>query len=195
MGPTGGAYGLRTLLRRSAHVRKIGAALRTLVEPVLRSGPFPTRGLLFDKLPRANWLVGWHQDLTIAVRERIEMKGFGAWTIKEGVPHVQPPVDVLSEMLTLRLHLDRTEAENGALIVLPGTQTMGRLPDDWVVPADAEDRAVVCEAGAGDILAVRPLFLHTSRKSARPSHRRVIQIEYAASPLPPPLAWYEQPDG
>ena len=98
-------------------------------------------------------------------------------------------------MLTLRLHLDRADAENGAFIVLPGTQTMGQLPDDWVVPTDAEDRAVVCEAEAGDILAFRPLLLHMSRKSARPSHRRVIQIEYAASPLPLPLAWYEQPGG
>ena len=193
--PTGGVYGLRNLLRRSAHVRKIAAARRTLVEPTLGSGAFPTRALLLDNLPRANWLVGWHQDLTIAVRERIEIEGFGASTIKEGVPHVQPPVDVLAEMLTLRLHLDRADAENGALIVLPGTQTVGRLPDDWVVPADAEDRAVVSEAEAGDILAFRPLLLHMSRKSARPSHRRVIQIEYAASPLPPPLAWYEQPDG
>jgi len=130
------------------------------------------------------------------VRERFDRDGFGAWTIKEGVPHVQPPVSVLENMLTLRLHLDRADAENGALIVLPGTQTMGRLPDDWVVPADAEERAVVCEAEAGDdILAFRPLLLHMSRKSARPSHRRVIQIEYAASPLPPPLSWYEQPDG
>lgn len=78
VGPTGGACGLRNLLRRSSHVRKIAAALRTLVEPILGSGAFPTRALLFDKLPRANWLVGWHQDLTIAVRERIEMEGFGA---------------------------------------------------------------------------------------------------------------------
>jgi len=190
---TGGVYGLRNLLRRSPRACEIAAALRTLVEPILGSGAFPTRALLFDKPSRANWLVGWHQDLTIAVREHIEMEGFGAWTIKEGVPHVQPPVSVLESMLTLRLHLDRADAENGALIVLPGTQTMGRLTDDWVVPADAEERAVVCEAKTGDILAFRPLLLHMSRKSTRPSHRRVIQIEYAASPLP--LSWYEQPDG
>jgi len=97
-------------------------------------------------------------------------------------------------MLTLRLHLDRADAENGALILLPGTHGLGRLPDDWIVPPDAQERAVVCEAEAGDILAFRPLLLHMSRKSARPSHRRVIQIEYAAAPLPRPLAWYEQAD-
>lgn len=191
-GATSKVYGLRNLLRRSQHVRETADTLLTLVEPILGPGAFPTRALLFDKLPRANWLVGWHQDLTIAVRERIDMEGFSAWTIKGGVPHVQPPVDVLENMLTLRLHLDRADAENGALIVLPGTHAMGRLSDHWVVRAKAEQRPVICEADAGDILAFRPLLLHMSRKSRRPSHRRVIQIEYAAGPLPPPLSWHEQ---
>jgi hypothetical protein len=193
-GARGEVYGLRNLLRRSPRVREMAAALRTLVEPTLGAGAFPTRALLFDKLPRANWLAGWHQDLTIAVRARVDMEGFGAWTIKSGIPHVQPPVSILENMLTLRLHLDRAGADNGALIVLPGTHAMGRLPDDWAAPADAKDRAVVCEAEAGDILAFRPLLLHMSRKSVKPSHRRVIQIEYAASPLPPPLAWHDSAD-
>jgi hypothetical protein len=64
---------------------------------------------------------------------------------------------------------------------LPGTQTMGRLPDDWVVPADAEDRAVVCEAEAGDILAVRPLFLHTSRKPPTRHPDRIRRLAPAAA--------------
>jgi Phytanoyl-CoA dioxygenase (PhyH) len=194
-GARGGVYGLRNLLRRSPRVREIADALRPLVEPIVGSGAFPTRALLFDKLPHANWLVGWHQDLTIAVRERIDTEGFSAWTIKDGVPHVQPPISILENMLTLRLHLDRADAGNGALIVLPGTHAMGRLPDDWTVPADAEERAIVCEADAGDILAFRPLLLHMSRKSIRPNHRRVIQIEYAASPLPQPLTWYAEASG
>jgi hypothetical protein len=35
-------------------VREIAAALGPLVEPVIGAGAFPTRALLFDKLPRAN---------------------------------------------------------------------------------------------------------------------------------------------
>ena len=104
-GATGGTYGLRNLLRRSPPVRAVADALRTRVEPVIGTGAFATRALLFDKLPRANWLVAWHQDLTIAVRERLDIEGFGAWTIKDGVPHVQPPLGILQNMLTLRLHL------------------------------------------------------------------------------------------
>lgn len=92
-GATGGVYGLRNLLRRSPRVREVAGALRTPVEPILGAGAFPTRALFVDKLPR----------------------------VKDGVPRVQPPVSVLQNMLTLRLHLDRAEAENGALIVLPGT--------------------------------------------------------------------------
>lgn len=84
-GATSGVYGLRNLLHRSREVREIADPLLTLIEPFLGPGAFPTRALLFDKLPHANWLVGWHQDLTIAVRERIDMEGFSAWTIKGGV--------------------------------------------------------------------------------------------------------------
>jgi len=59
-------------------VRAVANVLRTLVEPVIGPGAFATSALLFDKLPRANWLVAWHQDLTIAVRERFDTEGFGA---------------------------------------------------------------------------------------------------------------------
>jgi hypothetical protein len=89
-------------------------------------------------------------------------------------------------MLTLRLHLDRADAANGALLVLPGTHALGRLPDDWIVPPDAQERAVVCEAEAGDVLAFRPLYClclarardrviggsFRSNTQPRPSHRR-----------------------
>ena len=78
------------------------------------------RGIYFDKHENANWKVAWHQDLTIAVRERVEVDGYGAWSIKARIHHVQPPVTVLENMLTVRVHLDHTEESNGALRVLPG---------------------------------------------------------------------------
>src|SRR5258708_10336185 len=67
-------------------------SIRSLVEPVLGQNAFAVRGLFFDKTQEANWKVPWHQDLTIVVKERLEVQGFGPWSIKEGVPHVQPPV-------------------------------------------------------------------------------------------------------
>jgi ectoine hydroxylase-related dioxygenase (phytanoyl-CoA dioxygenase family) len=190
IGAVAGVYGLRNLLRRSPAIRAAAhsADITGLVTAVLGTEARPVRAILFDKQPGANWGVGWHQDLTIAVRQRIDIAGFTAWTVKDGVPHVQPPVEILERMLTLRLHLDATDGDNGALIVMPGTHSRGRVHETWVASDDA--MPVICAAAAGDILAFRPLLLHMSRRSARPAHRRVIQIEYAAAPLPPPLMWY-----
>jgi ectoine hydroxylase-related dioxygenase (phytanoyl-CoA dioxygenase family) len=190
-----GAYGRRNLLGRCPAVKAITEApeIRGLVEPILGGRAFPVRALLFDKLPGANWGVAWHQDLTIAVKQRADVDGFSAWTVKDGVPHVQPPVGVLEGMLTLRLHLDEADEDNGALMVLPGTHALGRLPENWRPPASRAPSPVVCAADAGDVLSFRPLLLHMSRKSRRPAHRRVIQIEFASTPLPLALEWYEQP--
>jgi hypothetical protein len=79
------------------------APLTALVEAVLGPGAGAVRAILFDKTPAANWRVSWHQDLTIAVRRRVEAAGFAAWTEKAGVPHVQPPVAVLERMLAVRV--------------------------------------------------------------------------------------------
>lgn len=72
-------------------------------------------GLYFDKHKDVNWKVSLHQDLTIAVRRQVDIQDYGPWSIKEGIPHVQPPVSILKSMLALRLHLDDTNEENGAL--------------------------------------------------------------------------------
>jgi hypothetical protein len=37
----------------------------------------PVRVLTFDKSLDWNWFVPWHQDRTIAVRQRADMEGFG----------------------------------------------------------------------------------------------------------------------
>ena len=111
-------------------------ALLDLVEPVLGPGAFAVRGLLFDKTPGANWGVPWHQDLTIAVRERVEAPGFGPWTVKAGIPHVRPPVGVLEGMLTLRVHLDDCDAARGRSGSCPARTAAGRLgaeaTRDWL---------------------------------------------------------------
>ena len=93
---------------------------------VLGPGSFVVRGF-FRQDPEANWPVPWHQDLTIAVKARIEAPGYGPWTVKGGVPHVRPPIAVLKAMLTLRVHLDDCDATQGPLRVLPGSHTRGRL--------------------------------------------------------------------
>ncbi len=120
--------GARTLLHLPA-VRELAASdmMRRLVEPHTGLQARVVRAILFDKTPVANWKVAWHQDLTIAVRERKETEGFTAWSVKAGQPHVQPPVEILENILTVRVHLDDAHAGNGALRVIKGSHRYRRL--------------------------------------------------------------------
>ena len=149
------------------------------------------RAIFFDKSPGANWLVSWHQDLTLALRARAEVPGFGPWSVKDGIPHVQPPVACLEEMLTVRVHLDDADEDNGALRVLPGTHRLSRLAPVQIQEQRARQSDVLCAAGAGDALLMRPLLLHASGRATSARHRRVLHIEYAAFALPDALRWHE----
>ena len=185
-------YGMRHVASLVPAVLELvrSPAIRELVEAALGLEPALVRSLLFDKTPDANWNVAWHQDLTLAVRERIEVPGFSAWSVKAGVPHCQPPDEVLARMVALRLHLDPCAADNGALRVLPGSHRSGRLSDDAVDRCRAVTREVICTAEAGDALLMRPLLLHASSAARSPAHRRVLQLEFAAGSLPGGLQWY-----
>jgi ectoine hydroxylase-related dioxygenase (phytanoyl-CoA dioxygenase family) len=184
---------MRDLLRAVPATRRLAdsEALAGLVRPVLGPGAFVIRGLLFDKTPGANWLVPWHQDLTIAVKARTEAAGFGPWTVKAGVPHVRPPVAVLERMLTVRVHLDDSDAARGPLRVLPGSHLRGRLgagaTRDWLERMPA----VSCLIPRGGALLMRPLLLHASSPADDPGHRRVVHLEYAADRLPDGVEWFE----
>ena len=165
-------------------------AVRSAARAALGHKCFAVRGILFDKTPSANWKVTWHQDLTIAVRERRDAAGFGPWSVKEGVPHVQPPVAVLERMIAVRVHLDNCGTENGPVKVIPRSHTSGRLSGE-VIDRWKEQRASVdCTVSRGGVLAFFPLLLHSSSPATRPGHRRVVHLEFAAVPLPAGLEWY-----
>jgi ectoine hydroxylase-related dioxygenase (phytanoyl-CoA dioxygenase family) len=135
--------------------------------------------------------VPWHQDVTIAVRERVDAAGFGPWSIKQGVTHVQPPSGILAQMISVRLHLDDCPECNGALRVLPGSHAAGKLTAAQVDLAVRSRAPVVCEVGAGGALLMRPLLLHASPAAREPGHRRVVHLDFAAHPLPCGLHWHE----
>ena len=187
----GGVYAMRNLLALVPQVRSLARSevVRPLVEPVLGPGWHCVRGILFDKTPGANWKVAWHQDLSIAVKRRSDVAGFGPWSVKAGVHHVQPPVSVLENLLTVRLHLDDCGADNGPLKVLPGSHAHGVLDAAAVERWRAGREPVSCEAAAGAAVVMRPLLLHASSSAARPGHRRVIHLEFAAGALPGGLEW------
>jgi hypothetical protein len=187
----GQAYGGRNLLN-VPEVRNLAAnrGILDLVAPMVAAHPIPVRALFFDKTPGANWPVLWHQDLTIAVRARHDLPGWGPWSVKAGVPHVEPPAALLTGMLTIRLHLDDCGPANGPLRVCPGTHALGRLSRERIRSLRDTIPETVCIAPSGSALLMRPLLLHASSPAIHPSHRRVLHIEYAdPNVLPPPLAW------
>lgn len=107
------ALGRRNLMQCVPAVAALAVSskLLDLLEETLEAECFPVRSILFDKTPEANWFVPWHQDLSIAVKDRGELPGYDPWSTKEGVPHVQPPTGILEEMLAVRLHLVSSRLE------------------------------------------------------------------------------------
>ncbi|HVO96487.1 MAG TPA: phytanoyl-CoA dioxygenase family protein [Bryobacteraceae bacterium] len=188
-----GRGGIRNLLALGAVARLAESqAIRDLVEPVLGADARAVRGTLFDKTPDANWKVPWHQDLSIAVQQRVDLDGYGPWSVKAGVVHVQPPVDILEKMLAVRIHLDDCHEENGVVRVIPGSHAIGRLSVEKIGEITAIARSVSCPVRAGGVLLMRPLLLHASSASSVPSHRRVIHVDYASAELPAGLSWFQK---
>jgi ectoine hydroxylase-related dioxygenase (phytanoyl-CoA dioxygenase family) len=187
------APGHRNLMRRVPEVRALALSekIAGLLDERLAARAVPVRSIFFDKTPEANWLVPWHQDLTIAVQERRDVPSYGPWSVKDGVPHVQPPASFLESMLTIRLHLDDCDETNGALRVIPGSHRRGRLTSAEITEARAQQSEVLCSMRAGDALLMRPLLLHASSEARAATHRRVVHLEYAMAPLPEGLTWAE----
>ena len=183
-------YAIRNLLESFPAVRALAGSprIQTIIHSVLGPGALPVRGLLFDKTPEANWKVAWHQDLSIAVQQRVDVEGFGPWSVKAGMQHVQPPAWVLERMLTLRLHLDDCGELNGPLQVLSGSHLAGRLNAEQI-QAWRQQEAIACTVKVGGGLLMRPLLLHASSAAQNPGHRRVIHLEFAAASLPGGLEW------
>lgn len=186
--------GSRNGLTRSAALRALALspALLELASSCIGARCKPVKLTVFDKTPKANWKVPWHQDLTITVRERRDVPDFGPWSIKGGLPHVQPPVEVLERLVALRLHLDPTPPENGALRVLPGSHRLGRLTNDEIDSLVHRQEPVVCPVEEGGVMAMSPLLLHASSAAAAPRRRRVLHFEYSSHDLPGGLAWADQ---
>lgn len=156
--------------------------LLAIAQDVLGCDPFPFKATLFDKSPVSNWLVVWHQDTALPLQARRDTPEWGPWSVKEGVIYAHAPASALSLVVALRLHLDESLSENGPLRVLPGTHTAGVLSDDAIHGLSTQMTPVDCLVPQGGILVMRPLIVHASSKSRSAMRRRVLHIEYAASP-------------
>jgi hypothetical protein len=177
-----GIAALRPFLSPSGAVGEVAAS-------VLGPNCQPVRAILFDKTAEMNWSLTWHQDRTIAVAQRIDVDGFGPWTVKDGLLHVAPPFDLLAGMVTLRVHLDPVPISNAPLLIAPGSHRFGRIPERDVPDVVNRCGTAVCLAEAADIWLYATPILHASEAASEPARRRVLQVDYAVDRLPGGLEW------
>lgn len=144
---------------------------------------------LFDKTPDQNWLVALHQDLNIPVSARVEHPGLGVWSVKEGQTFVQPPDELLAQLVAIRVHIDECGPENGPLRVVPGSHRAGRLAASAALQLRDRLGEVACTVGRGGALILKPLLLHASSKALSPNHRRVLHFLFGPASIGYGLRW------
>lgn len=146
--------------------------------------------MLFDETAKLNWRVQWHQDRVIAIRERMQVAGYGPWSVKAGVPYAEAPAAVLEQMLALRIYLDDADTESAPLRVIPGSHAWGKLSDDDLQRRAAEAEPIEVPVSKGGILLMRPLLIHASPALRSSGHWRVLHVELAPPEAISPLHWH-----
>lgn len=151
---------------------------------------FIIKSIYFDKPEKSNWFVAYHQDLTISVSKKILSQNFENWTAKHNQFGVQPPEEILKNNFTIRIHLDRTTKENGALKVINKSHKKGiyRIENIRI----AHEIETICEVEKGGIMIMKPLLFHVSNKTTNNARRRVIHIEFSNQKLPSKMEWSEK---
>lgn len=159
-----------------------------LVQSVLPDAK-PTRVVSFNKHSGSNWVLPWHQDRVIAVSGKCDVEGYSNWSQKQGVWHCEPPVTLLERMVFVRVHLDDSNDDNGALELSLRSHRLGLVPAGNA-PAGAESLPrELCCAARGDVIIIKMLTLHRSLASQSQVNRRALRIDYSSDSLPPPLEW------
>lgn len=92
-------------------------------------------------------------------------------------------------MVTLRAHLDDVPATNAPLMIAPGSHRLGRIPESQISAVVEACGTATCVADAGDVWLYSTPILHASDAATAPRSRRVLQVDYAADPLPDGLEW------
>ena len=132
----------------------------------------------FEKSSGRNWLVPMHQDRSIPVAKKTDSAGLTGWSEKEGQHFVHAPLDLLRQLVAVRLHLDDCNVEDGPLRVVPGSHHQGLLKDAEVASLRQARGEVTCAAAAGDVLVLSPLLLHASSKSMGKGRRRLLHFVF-----------------
>lgn len=163
--------------------------LKEIIKSIGDENFFVVKSIYFDKPETSNWFVAYHQDLTISVNNKQEINGYSNWTKKQNQFAVQPPLDILENIFTIRIHLDDTTNENGAVKVIEKSHLQGiSRPEliDW-----NKEKETICEVHKGGIMLMKPLTLHSSTRTTNGKRRRVLHIEFSNLHLDKNLEWSE----
>ena len=164
--------------------------LREIIKLNFGENYFITKSIFFDKPEKSNWFVAYHQDLTISVDKKVEIENYENWTTKQNQFAVQPPKEILEQNFTIRIHIDKTTNENGALKVLNKSHRRGIVRTENIELENEIE--TICEVEKGGIMIMKPLIFHASNKTTNNERRRVIHIEFSNQKLPNELEWSEK---
>lgn len=186
------AFGMREVLLKIPELKEIlfNKNFKKLIKSINKNA-FLTKAIYFDKSPKDNWYVTWHQDIPINVKEKKTEEGFTSWTQKKGVVSVRPPEEISKNTFTMRIHLDDTTTKNGALKVIPGSHNK-RLNDEEIQLISSNSIPFISEVSSGGVQLLKPLLLHASSQSKTQRRRRVLHLEFSSIELPNGLAYSER---
>lgn len=184
-------FAIRQFLKEvpATHSLIFNKNLTQLISQLFGQDFFVVKSIYFDKPETSNWYVPYHQDLTISVDKKVAVENFGPWTVKQNQFAVQPPIEILENIVTIRIHLDDTNENNGALRVIPKSHSQQIYrPEhvDWT-----KETETTCCVKQGGAMIMKPLILHSSSRTTNHQKRRVIHIEFSNIALPAALQWAE----
>ena len=184
-------FGVRYFLKDNPEISELifNEKLKRVVQLISREA-FVIKSIYFDKPPNANWIVNWHQDITINVEGNTSEIGFSKWRKTKSRIAVQPPLKIIENIFTIRIHLDDCSEKNGALRIIPKSHRKGII-NSKVIKSEL-DGIKICEVKKGGILIMKPLILHSSKRSENQMNRRIIHIEFSSINLPKGLEWLEK---
>ena len=186
-------FGVREFLIDNSEIAEkiFTESLIKIIERISPNCKKVIKSIYFDKPPNANWIVNWHQDLTINLSNRKEVENFKNWRTNSERTIVQPNKELLESIFTIRIHLDDCTKENGALRVIEESHNKGVIKiKEWLQKKNGIEK--ICEVKKGGILIMKPLILHSSKRTENQKNRRVIHIEFTDKELPIGLNWKEK---